>query len=75
MKKENNPLFMTRKEFEEYQQNSKYCNKPYEYYRIYPLLNQKHQQELNIFLRSNNNPIELIKKASKLLEEERDTPK
>ncbi len=70
MNKENNPLYMTRKEFEEYRQKSKYCNKPYEYYRIYPILNHQHQQDLIIFLRTNDNPIDIMREATRLLEEE-----
>lgn len=70
MNKENNPLYMTRKEFEEYQKKNKYCNKPYEYYRVYPILNHKHQQDLIDFLRTNQNPIEIMKEVTKLLEKE-----
>lgn len=68
MSKENNPLYMIRKEFEEYQKDNKYCNKPYEYYRVYPILNHKHQQDLVTFLRTNQNPVEIIKEATRLLE-------
>lgn len=70
MKKENNPLYMTRKEFDEYKENNKYCDYPYEYYRLYPLLNHKQQQELIVFMRTNKKPIELLKYCTKLLEEE-----
>lgn len=70
MKKYNNPLYMTRREFDEYTKNSKYCDKPYEYYRVYPLLNHKHQQELTIFLRTSKNPVKIMEKATNLLKEE-----
>lgn len=70
MKKEDNVLSMTRKEFEEYKKNSKFCDKPYEYYRLYPILNHQHQQDLTIFIRKNNNPVDIIKECARLLEEE-----
>lgn len=65
-----NPLQLSRKEFEEYKTKNKYVNKPYEFYRVYPLLNHKHQGELTIFVRTNQNPIDIMKEATKLLEEE-----
>lgn len=70
MKRENNPLCLTRNEFEEYKRDHKFCNKPYEFYRVYPILNHKHQQELNAFLRGNPSPVDILKEAARLLEEE-----
>lgn len=70
MKRESNLIGMTRKEFEEYRKNSAFCNKPYEYYRVLPILNKKHQEDLIIFIRNNKNPVDIIKECAKLLEQE-----
>jgi hypothetical protein len=75
MEKEISLMNMTRKEFEEYKKNSKFCNKPYEFYRVYPILNSKSQKELNIFVRTHNNPVDIIKECARLLEKELSTQK
>lgn len=75
MEKENSLMSMTRKEFEEYKKTSKFCNKPYEFYRVYPILNRKSQKELNIYVRTHDNPVDIIKECARLLEKELSTQK
>lgn len=65
---------MTRKEFEEYKKSNKYIDKPFEYYRVLPLLN-KNKEKLIVFARENKNGISILKKAIELLEEETSTQK
>lgn len=73
MKKENNPVFMTRDEFEEYKKTNKFCNFPYEYYRVYPLLSKNSREKLVVFLRDNPSTVEIIEKTAQLLKEEQDS--
>lgn len=68
--KEDNNLCMSRKEFEDKKEKHKYWNKPYEYYRVFPILNRGSQQKLIVFIRTNNNPVDIIKECARLLEEE-----
>lgn len=70
MKKDSNIIGMTRKEFENYKKNAKYIEYPYEYYRVFPILNHQHQKDLIVFMRTNNNPVDIIKECARLLEEE-----
>lgn len=68
MNKEESPFCMSRIEFEE--NRKKHWDKPYEFYRVFPILNHEHQKELLIFLRDNQDPVAIVKEAARLLEVE-----
>lgn len=67
--KQENPFCMSRFEFEDNNEDNRW-KRPYEYYRIYPILNKESQKKLLVYMRKNNHPVDIIKECARLLEEE-----